>query len=236
MTTSTNENAITQRKTGGALADGLTLVRALLTPVIMFIIIKAWSPKPGDIDGFVSLDIKLVLLASFLFAVAAVTDILDDYFGGSASSGERQFGWIDDIADSALIAGTLLALVYVANKAGALHWTFAVPVAVYIGRDVILALTKGYEMSKFGLTQTRLGDLKSALAMLATCILVAAPWLSGLVDTWRAGRAENIMQIYDNPSTWVWNTGLAVLWIAALLALVTGWKLLRSTAKQENQT
>ncbi len=237
MTTSTNNNgpASTTSKSGSAFADGLTLVRAVLTPVIMFVIIKAWSTKPGDASGFVSLDIKLVLLASFLFVIAAITDILDDYFGGSASAGERQFGWLDDIADSILIAGSLLALVYVTYRADMLSWTFAIPVAAYIGRDIVLALAKGYEMSKFGLTETRLGDFKSALAMLATCILVAAPWLSGLVDNWRAARTENIMQVYDSPSIWVWNTGLAVLWIAALLAWVTGWKLLRSAAKQDGQ-
>jgi len=84
MTTLTNDNETEavkretgKRETGGAFADGLTLVRVLLTPVIIFVIIKAWSAKPGDAEGFVSLNIKLVLLASTLFALAAITDFLD---------------------------------------------------------------------------------------------------------------------------------------------------------------
>jgi len=236
MTTSTNDNEAVKREIGGAFADGLTLVRVLLTPVIMFVIIKAWSAKPGDAEGFVTLNIKLVLLASGLFVLAAVTDFLDDYFGGHANTNERQFGWIDDIADSVLIGGTLLALLWVTNKADMLNWTFAVPVAIFIGRDIVLALTRGFEMSKYGLTETRLSNLKSALAMLATCILVAAPWLTGLLDGWRANRTENIMEVYGTASTWVWNTGLAVLWIAVLLSLVTGWKLLRAKPAEEHQT
>ncbi|MCF6220782.1 MAG: hypothetical protein L3J65_06690 [Robiginitomaculum sp.] len=231
MTTSTNDNndgAITG-ETGGAFADGLTIVRVLLTPVIMFIIYKAWSAKPGDADGFVSLDLKLVLLASVLFAIAAFTDVLDDFLGGSARANERQFGWFDDIADSVLIDGTLIALVWVLGKADLLHWSFAVPVLILVLRDIGLGLTKGYAFSKFGLLETRLGDLKSALAMFATCALVAAPWLTNLVDSFRAGRSDDVAQVYNSASTWVWNTGLVALWIAAILALYTGFKLL--TAK-----
>ncbi len=233
MTTSTNNNndGAIKGETGGALADGLTIVRVLLTPVIMFIIYKAWSAKPGDAEGFVSLDLKLVLLASVLFVIAALTDVLDNYVGGSDLANERQFGWFDDIADSVLIDGTLLALVWVLNKAGLLHWSFAVPVLILVLRDVVLGLTKGYAFSKFGLLETRLGDLKSALAMLATCTLVAAPWLTNLVDSFRAGRSDDVAHVYNSASTWVWNTGLVALWIAAILALYTGFKLL--TAKTD---
>ena len=231
MTTSTNnDNGSVARQTGGAFADGLTIVRVLLTPVIMFIIYKAWSPKPGDADGFVSLNLKLVLLASVLFAIAALTDVLDNYVGGNERANERQFGWFDDIADSVLIDGTLIALVWVLSKADLLHWSFAVPVMILVLRDIILALTKGYSFSKFGLLETRLGDLKSALAMLATCILVAAPWLSNLVDGWRASRSDNMFEVYNSASTWVWNMGLIALWIAAILSLYTGFKLLTAKA------
>ncbi len=247
MTTSTNDSEAVKRETlkrealkreaGGAFADGLTLVRVLLTPIIMFVIIKAWSGDASGLEGGTPLNIlniKLVFLASFLFVVAAVTDFLDDYFGGNAQTSERQFGWIDDIADSLLIGGTLLALLWVTNKAGLLSWTFAIPAAAFIGRDIILALVKGFEMSKYGLVETRLGDIKSALAMLGTCILVAAPWLSNLVDNWRATNAEDMLSVYGAASTWVWNAGLAILWGAAILALVTGWKVLTRTAAKHD--
>jgi len=222
MTTSTNENDEIA-EAGGAFADGLTIVRLLLTPLIMFVIYKAWSGNPEDPEQFVSLNLSMVLLASVLFAIAAMTDVLDDYVGGSAHTLDRKFGWFDDIADSVLVAGTLAALMWVTHKAGLLHWTFAIPAALLIGRDVVIALTKGYELSKFGFVETKLGDIKSVIAMFATLILVAAPWLSNIVDGMR-GTGDNLMQAYDNASPLVWNIGLLALWIAAILSLITGAK------------
>ncbi|HHL43293.1 MAG TPA: hypothetical protein ENJ42_06745, partial [Hellea balneolensis] len=127
---------------GGALADGLTFVRLAITPIIMFVIIKAWSGQPDDPLGFVSLKMDLVVLASILFVVAALTDIADDFVGGSATANARMFGWFDDIADSVLVAGTIIALLWVSHRVGLLHWTFAVPAAIYIGRDVLISLFK----------------------------------------------------------------------------------------------
>ena len=224
MTTSTNKNS-ELAQSGGAFADGLTIIRLLMTPLIMFVIYKAWSGQPGDPEGFISLNLSLVLLASILFAIAAITDVLDDYVGGSSQSLERKFGWYDDIADSVLVSGTLVALMWVIHKAGLLHWTFAVPACVLIARDVFLAITKGYEMSKFGFNETKLGDIKSVIAMLATCLLVAAPWLSNIVDGMRGGaEADNVMKVYDSASPLVWNIGLLALWIAAILAIITAVK------------
>ena len=224
MTTSTNENP-TPAQTGGAFADGLTIVRVLMTPIIMLVIYLAWSGQPGDPEGFVSLNLSLVLLASVLFAIAAITDVLDNYIGGSAQSMDRTFGWFDDIADSVLISGTLIALMWVTNKAGLLNWTFALPAGVLIGRDIFLAITKGFDISKTGFAETRLGDTKSVVAMLATCLLVAAPWLSNIVDGMRGGSSgETLMHVYNNASPLVWNIGLSALWIAAILSVITAAK------------
>ncbi len=213
----------------GALADGLTLIRIALTPLIIFVIIMAWSQKPDDPNGYVSLDLGLVLLASILFVIAAITDILDDIIGGSANTNRRLYGWMDDIADSVLVVGTLGALLWVTHKAGLLHWTFALPAGALIWRDIGLALFKGRQMRKEGFLETRLGDIKNALVMLATCTLVAAPWLSNWLQGVRAGNdPQKIAQIYDAATPWVWNFGLGLLWIGAFLALLTGVRILRT--------
>ncbi|MEE9272623.1 MAG: CDP-alcohol phosphatidyltransferase family protein [Robiginitomaculum sp.] len=233
------ENGDLPVNTGGALADGLTLIRLILTPVIMFVIYKAWSGKPDDPLGFVALDLQLVLLASILFIIAAITDVLDDFIGGSADSVHRTFGWFDDIADSVLVSGTLITLMWVTHKAGLLHWTFALPAILLIGRDIIVALVKGAELSKFGFMETKLGDLKSLLAMFAACTLVAAPWLSNLIDGLRVSEtAKNAMEVFNNPSPWVWNFGNGLLWAAALLSLITGYKILmtKPNAKEDIST
>lgn len=233
MTTSTNENSENELNQNGepdtisgALADALTIIRVLLTPIIMLVIYLAWKPKTADINAVASVNLKLILLASILFILAAITDILDDYIGGSVSSNERHFGWIDDIADSLLISGSLLALLWAFGNAKILHWSFAIPVFLYVARDLIVGLKKGYEISKYGFLETRLGDIKSALAMLATCTLIATPWLSNLLLRLKANNSENLIEIYGQGTRFVWYFGLGLLWIAAILSLWTGYKIM----------
>ena len=214
MTTSTNkvdENQTTA--TSGAIADALTLVRVVLVPVIMFLIIKGWP------------NLDMAVLASSLFIVAALTDFFDDYFGGTEKAVHRKFGWFDDIADILLVIGTLAAMLYVTHKNGFLAWTFAIPAGVIILREGLVGLLKGYQMTKTGWPETRFGDLKNGLIMLGTCLLLASPWLTTWIDRLLAG-ADNAMDIYGSTSPYVWLIGEGVLWIAAIISIITGIKLL----------
>lgn len=214
MTTSTNkvdENQTTA--TSGAIADALTLVRVVLVPVIMFLIIKGWP------------NLDMAVLASSLFIVAALTDFFDDYFGGTEKAVHRKFGWFDDIADILLVIGTLAAMLYVTHKNGFLAWTFAIPAGVIILREGLVGLLKGYQMTKTGWPETRFGDLKNGLIMLGTCLLLASPWLTTWIDRLLAG-ADNAMDIYGSTSPYVWLIGEGILWIAAIISIITGIKLL----------
>ena len=214
MTTSTNkvdENQTTA--TSGAIADALTLVRVVLVPVIMFLIIKGWP------------NLDMAVLASSLFIVAALTDFFDDYFGGTEKAVHRKFGWFDDIADILLVIGTLAAMLYVTYKNGFLAWTFAIPAGVIILREGLVGLLKGYQMTKTGWPETRFGDLKNGLIMLGTCLLLASPWLTTWIDRLLAG-ADNAMDIYGSTSPYVWLIGEGILWIAAIISIITGIKLL----------
>ena len=214
MTTSTNkvdENQTTA--TSGAIADALTLVRVVLVPVIMFLTIKGWP------------NLDMAVLASSLFIVAALTDFFDDYFGGTEKAVHRKFGWFDDIADILLVIGTLAAMLYVTHKNGFLAWTFAIPAGVIILREGLVGLLKGYQMTKTGWPETRFGDLKNGLIMLGTCLLLASPWLTTWIDRLLAG-SDNAMDIYGSTSPYVWLIGEGVLWIAAIISIITGIKLL----------
>lgn len=214
MTTSTNkvdENQTTA--TSGAIADALTLVRVVLVPVIMFLIIKGWP------------NLDMAVLASSLFIVAALTDFFDDYFGGTEKAVHRKFGWFDDIADILLVIGTLAAMLYVTHKNGFLAWTFAIPAGVIILREGLVGLLKGYQMTKTDWPETRFGDLKNGLIMLGTCLLLASPWLTTWIDRLLAG-SDNAMDIYGSTSPYVWLIGEGILWIAAIISIITGIKLL----------
>lgn len=203
----------------GAFADGLTLIRLVLTPVVMAIIIMGWPM------------LNAALLATFLLIIAAVTDIWDDIIGGSERSQSRQFGWFDDIADIVLITGTLLALLYVVWKNGVLGWGFAVPAFIIIGREVIVGLSKGYEFSKFGWPTTKWGWLKNTLTILAVCVLLASPWLTAWIDMQRVNDG-NIVEIFNAASPHVWMAGQALLWVAAIVSVFTGIAIFRGVAPE----
>ena len=218
MTISTNKTGeTTSTSTGGALADALTLIRLALTPIIMMVIIKGWP------------HLDMAVLASVLFIVAALTDFFDDYFGGTEMAVHRKFGWFDDIADIILVIGSLAAMLYVTHKNGLLAWTFAIPAGVIILREVLVGLVKGYEMTKTGWPETKFGDIKNGFVMLATCILVASPWLTTWIDRAIAG-TDNAMDVYGSTSPYVWLIGEGILWFAAIISMITGFKLLTTKA------
>ena len=202
------------KKVGGAFADGLTLIRVLLTPIIMFLIIaKGWP------------EINTALLAFALFFVAALTDIFDDMTGGAQTSRFRKFGWFDDIADTVLMAGTLLALLWVVGNAGSLSWVFAVPAGIIIAREVLVGLTKGFEISKHGVQESRLGDLKTAIIILSVCILLASPWLTVWFESLTIND-DAAFDAYSQTRSQVWNAGIALLWLGAILSVITGFRLM----------
>ena len=208
-------------------ADFLTLLRAFLVPVIVLVIIIGWSatrndPSTSDPSGLVfSNMLGASFIATLLFGLAALTDVLDDMLGGAETSAFRRFGWFDDIADTLLVVGTLAALVFATWRVGALGLGLAVPALIIIGREAVVGLAKGYQLMRTGWPQTAWGTAKNALAMLSTLVLVASPWLTGVVDGFRAN-ADNAYQVYAEPSNLVWNAGLIGLWITAILSVVTG--------------
>ena len=203
-----------------AFADGLTLLRAVLTPVIMGLIIWGWQATrdPGDYEVYQRM-LDTSVLASVLFGVAALSDAFDDMLGGSETAGYRRFGWFDDIADMILVVGTLIALLIVTAQAGTLGLGLAIPAGVIIAREVIVGLVKGYEFARTGWPSTVWSTIKNALAMLSTLLLVAAPWLTNWIDQMRAG--DDVMEVFASPSAYIWNMGLFGLWATAVLSVVT---------------
>ncbi len=253
MNTSTNETDMKQA--GGAFADGLTLLRVLLTPIIMFVIIaKGWPSS------------SVAALASMLFAIAAITDIFDNITGGAETSRFRKFGWFDDIADTVLVVGTLLAMIWVLLKTKTpdivlmdpaltapeltIPWIFIIPAGIIIAREAIVGLIKGFEFSREGWSETRLGDLKNAFIMFGTCLLLASPWLNPWLTGLFAGDkpvadettaiteapAADAFNAYINTPDMVWTTGTVLLWIGAILALVTGFQVLTRKSRAANDS
>lgn len=203
------------RGIGGAFADGLTLIRILLTPVIMFLIISHWPVT------------AIAALASMLFLIAALTDVFDDYFGGTDASVFRRFGYLDDIADTVLCTGTLAALLFVTHRAGFLAWPFAVPAGIIIAREIVIGLAKGKQIAIYGWPDNFLSSAKSGFIMLAVCILVATPWLTQWFDALRA-TDSNVVDVFNNASPVIWVIGEIALWIGAVFSILSAIKIFKT--------
>jgi len=223
-----DDNIDNPKAAGGAFADALTWLRMLLMPLVVFLIWKGWQP---DEKG--GIDLSLTLLASALFIVAALTDIFDDFLGGGERSVHRRFGYLDDIADTVLVVGTIAAILYVVNRSGYLSWTLLVPAAILIGREIVLGLLKGFEMARFIVPDTLLSNLKSGVSMLGTCLLLGFPWLQALLDRMLAG-TDMAAQTYATGTPMVWNAGVICLWLAAILSIITAVQLFRTDFSDAN--
>ena len=218
----TDDTIDSPKAVGGAFADALTWLRILIMPLVAFLIWKGWQPVAAG-----GIDVGLTLLASALFALGAFTDIFDDFLGGNERSVHRRFGYLDDVADTVLVVGTLLALMFVVHRAGLMSWVFGVPAAILIARELGVGLFKGFELSRYFFPDTLLSNLKSGISMLATCLLLASPWMQVWVDRLLAGD-DKVAEVFVASSPGVWIVGLIFLWVAAVLSIITGAQLFRT--------
>lgn len=149
-------------------------------------------------------------IACVLFSVAALTD----YFDGKLARKWRQqsdFGrMFDPIADKLLVAAALMMLV----GAGRLSTGALYPAIVIMLREILVSGLREYLAGvRLGLPVTRLakwktgfqmGALGTLLAGNTSAVLLGIPWL---------------------PVSFI---GEVMLWVAAVLTLVTGWDYLRA--------
>ena len=156
--------------------------------------------------GLVALRFPLAdLIACILFSVAAITD----YFDGKLARSRRQQSdlgrMLDPIADKLLVAATLMMLVGL----GRLSSLGLYPAIVIMLREILVSGLREYLAGiRIGLPVTRLAKWKTGFQMGALGTLLAG-------DT-----SARLVGLGFVPVTAI---GEAMLWIAAVLTLVTGW-------------
>ena len=150
------------------------------------------------------------LFACVVFALAGITD----YFDGRLARSRRQTSplgrMLDPIADKLLVGATLMMLAGTARLGG---WGLY-PAVVILLREILVSGLREYlaELS-IGLPVTRLAKWKTGVQMGALGTLLAGPQAAVLLHlSWLPVEA----------------IGLAMLWVAALLTLLTGWDYLVS--------
>jgi cardiolipin synthase (CMP-forming) len=147
-------------------------------------------------------------LAAFaLFCVAGLTDYLDGYLARAHGTVSKIGVFLDPIADKIMVAAVIVMLIH----SGLVHGLAVIAALIILLREIIVSGLREYLASlQVSLPVSRLAKWKTAFQMIALGALVLAgatpgllPWLPAL------------------------DIGIASLWIAAGLTLVTGYDYLR---------
>lgn len=148
-------------------------------------------------------------LAFTLFVMASFTDWLDGYLARAWQQQSALGRMLDPIADKLLVGTTLLMLTYVNTIYG---WHIWAAVIILCREILVSGLREFLAELNVKIHVTHLAKWKTTLQMIALAVLLAGP----------AG--DEIVPV-------VTSSGLALLWLAALLTLWTGYDYLRAAVQ-----
>jgi cardiolipin synthase (CMP-forming) len=145
-------------------------------------------------------------VACALYTAAAVTDYFDGYLARAWKQQTKLGRIFDPIADKLLVAATILMLVAFGRISGVM----ILPALVILCREVLVSgLREFLAEIRVGLPVSRLAKWKTGIQMTALGFLIVGD----------AGPTAFL------PVTWI---GIAGLWVAAVLTLITGWDYLQA--------
>lgn len=178
--------------------------------------------------------------ALILFVVAAITDFFDGYLA-RAWKQESKFGaMLDPIADKAMV---IIALLVITGFSGMNPWIL-VPATLILFREVFVSGLREFLGDQAGLLAvTKLAKWKTTAQMVAIAVLFS----TGAFETYLAIETEGmdnntVGQILrgeladEQGLTWKYYgmvvsmyAGLVLLWIAAVLTVMTGYDYFRKS-------
>jgi len=197
----------------------LTILRLAAAPglVVMFLYFaRPWA------DWF----------ALVLFVVAALTDFLDGYLARAWKQESKLGAMLDPIADKAMV---IIALVVITGFSGMDPWIL-LPATVIIFREVFVSGLREFLGDTAGtLKVTNLAKWKTTAQMVAISMLFAAGAFEHYLGLEVSEMPTDTMAVApDGPverDLWwkyqgmviSWWSGIILLWVAAVLTLLTGW-------------
>lgn len=199
----------------------LTLMRLIAAPLLPVVFLYFHHPWA---DWF----------ALILFIVAAISDYIDGALARAWSQETRFGAAMDPIADKAMV---LIALLVINGYSGLTPW-IVLPSALIIYREVFVSGLREFLGDKSrALKVTYLAKWKTTVQMVAIATLFStgifrysfANRTQGLDDAMisdiLSGVVEDRLNLNLILSAMYWSgwIGIALLWIAGILTLITGW-------------
>ena len=176
--------------------------------------------------------------ALVLFVVAAFTDFLDGYLARAWKQESRLGAMLDPIADKAMV---VIALLVITGFSGMNPWIL-LPATAIIFREVFVSGLREFLGDTAGtLKVTNLAKWKTTAQMVAIAVLFARGAFEHFLIEQTVGMDQALIDgilagtIPDEIGLgWkffgeelCWYGGIALLWVAAVLTLITGWDYFR---------
>ena len=158
-----------------------------------------------------SSDAELRLAAVIIFASAALTDWLDGYLARQLNAVSTLGRMLDPVADKLLVAGSILALA-AADDWGMLLF---IPALAILLREVFISGLREFMASEnFVIPVTLLAKFKTTFQLIGIGFAMATPL---------------------TPPSWQIETiTIILLWIAAIMTVITGWDYLSKAIKHDS--
>jgi cardiolipin synthase len=180
-----------------SLPNLLTLSRIFAVPILVFLL---WRPTPID-----------YAITFVLYCLVGITDYFDGYLARAQGKISKLGQFLDPIADKIMVAAVIIMLMASRRANGdppILQDVSIIPALVILLREIIVSgLREFLAELKVSVPVSTLAKWKTTFQLVALGALI----LGGALPA----------------EAWVHNVGLASLWAAAALTLITGWDYLR---------
>ena len=186
------------------LPNMLTYARILAVPLIALCFYLEGHLKSSDFARWSALAI---------FVAASITDYFDGYFARAWKQTSNIGRMLDPIADKLLVATCLLLLAAdTDHRGGIAGWSLWAAIIILCREILVSGLREYLAALKVSVPVTQLAKWKTTIQMVSIAFLLAGP----------AG---------DKIFPYTTQTGLVLLWIAAIVTLYTGYDYFRAGLK-----
>jgi cardiolipin synthase (CMP-forming) len=181
-----------------SLPNLLTLSRIFAVPILVFLL---W---PGANPGGAQPMVIDYAFAFALYCLMGITDYFDGYLARAQGTVSRLGVFLDPIADKIMVAAVILMLVFTRDIDG---WHTIAALVILLREIIVSGLREFLAGLQVSVPVSKLAKWKTAAQLVALGGLI----LAGALPAW----------------LWLKTATLVLLWIAALLTLLTGWDYLR---------
>ncbi len=184
--------------------NSLTVCRLAVTPAVAMVFLILPRPLADWI-------------ALVMFILAAVTDFLDGYLARLWKQESRFGKMLDPVADKAMVVIALLVLVALAE----LSVWITIPAVLIIFREILVSGLREFAGGQSqSLSVTGAARWKTTVQMVAVAGLFLSTGMGQLQDP---ETAEGFAGMVAVATSTVEVVALALLWVAAIMTLTTGW-------------